>query len=91
MEAHRYASYPGKNEISRKKHIFARFHTDTPLSGKYTQNQWNNKNFDGKGVTPNPPAGGLPSKNDPKTLEVLQKWIFEENAWCIQSKILLAA
>ena len=25
-----------------------------------------------------PQAGGHPSKNDPKTLEVLQRWIFEE-------------
>ena len=37
-----------------------------------------------KGCPTAPQAGGLPSKNDPKTLEVLQKWIFEENAWCIQ-------
>ena len=44
-----------------------------------------------KGCPTAPQASGLPSKNDPKTLEVLQKWIFEENAWCIQSKILLAA
>ena len=44
-----------------------------------------------KGCPTAPQAGGLPSKNDPKTLEVLQKWIFEENAWCIQSKILTAA
>ena len=39
IEARRYGSYLGKNEISRKKHIFARSDTDPPLSGKYTRNQ----------------------------------------------------
>ena len=65
MEAHRYASYPGKDEISRKKHIFARFDTDTPLSAKNTQNQWNNKNFDGKGVPPSPPSQRPPFQKRP--------------------------
>ena len=73
---HNHASYLGKSENSTKQHILKESDTDPPLSGKYTRNQWNNKNFQPQGVPQRPPSRGPPLQTDPYSVRGVTKMDF---------------